>query len=52
MEDGTIVVCSVIPGEARDLGFFWRKRRRWCKQEPVSLAVLGMTRVFELEGKS
>ncbi len=34
---------SVIPSEARDLGFCQRRHNRCRKQEPRSLASLGMT---------
>jgi hypothetical protein len=37
---------TVIPSAARDLGVCPRRRYRWYKLEPGSLATLGMTSVF------
>ena len=34
---------SVIPSEARDLGLSWTMKQRQRRQEPRSLASLGMT---------
>src|SRR5580658_1137201 len=35
---------TVIPCNARDLGFSLRQMCRRCRQEPMSLALLGMTK--------
>src|SRR5271170_4892783 len=41
---------SVVPSEARDLGSCPWRRRWWRRQEPRSLALLGMTRFARDDG--